>query len=161
MIRTLSNQMPGLLSSRLAPLRCPSNVSQASAPIAPAAGRGMNPPGGSSQISFGDYGISKPAPTPPQPAVAAPEPPRYQVNAASYYQQGPAVTQAPVVDAAAAPLPSIVAGARPLYQASAAPFGTDHAEKDVPAKGPKGGVAVRPSQVCIGKCLFMFGNSCF
>ena len=116
----------------------------------------MNPPGGSSQISFGDYGISKPA-SPPQPAVAAPEPSRFQVNAASYYQQGPAVAQSPVIDVVAAPLPSILAGARPLYQASAAPFGTDHAEKDVPAKVSKGGVAVRPSQVWTDEYKTWFG----
>ena len=114
-------------------------------PGPPAAGRAFNPPGGSSQIVFGDYGASMKPAAPPQLAAPAPEAPRNTVSAALYYSAPP-----PVVEAPTAPLPSIVSGARPLYpNPSVAPFGTDHVEKEPGhAKGGKAGVSVRPSQVC-------------
>ena len=102
------------------------------------------PPGGESQIVFGDE--DKLIPQPPM-IDPVPLPLRQPLSAANYYHSPP---KAVPFDHAPVPqqMPSIVVGARPLYSPVQAPFGTDKPEKEH-VKGKVGGAAIpiRPTQI--------------
>lgn len=105
--------------------------------------KGKNPPGGASQIVFGDYAPKAPAATTPIKTLDAPSPARQSGTAASFYHsptsEGPAAIPA---------MPAIVAGAVPMYGGRpAVPYGVDKLEDSPKPKSGQASIPSRPSQL--------------
>ena len=105
--------------------------------------KGKNPPGGASQIVFGDY-PKAPASATPTKTQEASSPAHQSGTAASFYQKSPT----PEGPAAIPSMPGIVAGAVPLYGARpAAPYGIDKPEDSPKPKSGQASIPSRPSQL--------------